>query len=293
MQRSAVAPIPRIQSGRKWSLGWLLAEPTLILVLIISVLIISVVAPSVHARNYTPHAGYIAAVKEERTEAVLDLEIFVPPPPLTSLKSRIFNDKLSREFTDRYEAKFGRTEQQRVFNSPNRLTYYSDLWGFRGTAEEKDNEKRKFGEFMLRRLAEYHIENYAKNDPSVRPIWEAKEKISQVKMQIGKRVKFHAKYSISGNSVDIRIDNPWLLTKITMQMGGGGVEETILSTSRSLTPTVSVESHWYTTDGVAALIARKALTPTIGTSLTASTFTHEHGKSQRESLYLAGVSYVF
>ncbi len=245
------------------------------------------------ARNYSPHSGYLMAVKEERTASVTDFEIFGPPPPLTPLRSRIFNDKLSREFTDRYEIKFGRTEQQRVYSSPNRHTYYSDLWGFRGTAEETDNEKRKFGEFMLRRLSEYHVENYAKNDPSVRPVWEVKEKISQVKMQIGSKVKFHAKYSISGNAIDIRIDNPWLLTKITMQMGSGGVEETIVSASRSLTPTVSLESHWYTTDGITSFIARKALTPTIGTSLTTSTFTHEHGKTQRESLYLAGVSYAF
>lgn len=250
--------------------------------------------PVAMARDYGPHPGYLETITNERDDIVHDIVIFTPPPPQGKmLKDRIFNEKLTREFTERYEAKFGRTEQLRVFNSPNRLTYYDDLFGFHGTAQEDNEEHRRFGNFMLRRLAEFHIENYAKSDPKVRPIWEAKERISQVKLQVGPRVRFQAKYSLSANSADIKIDNPIANAKVSLQLGGGSVEETTISLARPITSTISAESHYALTDGIISLIGRKSLSPTLGLSATTSTYTHRHGTSVRESLYVAGVSYIF
>lgn len=245
------------------------------------------------ARTYGKHVGYVSTIEGERQQVVEDLVLVFPPDDGPSLQQRIFNDRLTKEFTDRYEQKFGRTEQQRVYLAPNNLTYYNDLFGFQGTPEQTSVERRRFGEFMMRRLAEHHFESYAKNDPKARVVWEAKEKISNVKLAVGKQMRVSAKYSLSGNSADINLQNPWVQTKVTLFIGDSFVRETIISLSRGVTPTISAESHYYFDDGIVSLIGRKAFTPTLGGSVTASTYTHGGGISRRESLYLAGVSYSY
>lgn len=245
-------------------------------------------------RDYRPHSGYLSSITSERDQTIHPVVVFTPPPPQgPRLFERIFNEKLNREFVERYNEKFGRTEQLRVFNSPNRLTYYDDPFGFRGTAEENNEAHRKFGEFMLRRLSEYHLETYAKNEPNIRPVWNAKERISQVNLRIGDRITFHGKYSISANSGEFKVSNPFADVKITLQLGAGTIEETTLSLARTITPSISAESHFALTDGIVSFIGRKGLTPNLGLSATTSTFTHNHGKTVRQSLYVAGLSYIF
>src|SRR4051812_13044537 len=113
-------------------------------------------AQAAFARVYKTHVGYLEDVTGERDERVEDVVVFEPPASDgPDLNQRIFNDQLSREFSDRYHEKFGYTEQQRAYLAPNQHTYYNDQFAFKGTAEQTDEEKRKFGEFMLRRLTEF------------------------------------------------------------------------------------------------------------------------------------------
>lgn len=250
------------------------------------------------ARNFGPHEGYLASTKGERAMQVEDMVIIQPPTPEgPTLRERIFNDKLRREFRERYEEKFGRTEVERVYNSPNKFTYYDDLYGFKGTAQEANDERRRFGEFMIRRLVEYHVDNYAKNDPRARVVWEAKERLSNVQLKVSE-FRFDVAYSISGNTMDVKVVNPWVDSKVVLMMdpgrlGPGPLEEAELSLSKTLSEKMSLESHWKVNDGIVSLIGRRSLSPVLGTSLSASTFTKDSGKSQRESVYLAGLTYSF
>lgn len=249
-------------------------------------------------RTYGPHEGYLATTAGERDTRIEDMVIIQPPPAEgPSLRERIFNDKLSREFRERYEEKFGRTEVQRVYNSPNKFTYYDDQYGFRGTPQEASDERRRFGEFMVRRLMEYHVDNYAKSDPKVRPVWEAKERLSKMELKVSE-FRFDAAYSISGNTVDLKVVNPWIESKFVLQMdpgkfGPGPVEETMVSLGKNVTKTIRLESEYKITDGIVTYIGRKSLSPVLGTTLSASTFVRDEGKSRRESVYLAGLNYVF
>lgn len=267
-----------------------------LLVLMMALVVLS--SGPVYARNFGAHEGYIFAVPEERLERVTDLVIIQPPKDDgPTLRERIFNDTLSKEFRERYEEKFGRTEAQQAYNSPNKFTYYDDLYGFRGSDQDVNRERRRFGEFMIRRLTEWHFDNYAKNDPKVRPVWEAKERLSQVHVEV-QQFRFDIKYTLSGNTADLNIVNPWVTSKVSVQMdpgafGPGPVQETIFSLGKRLTPTVSLDGYYYLTDGIVTVVGRKALAPRLSASLTASTFTKEGGRSRRESLYLAGISYSF
>ena len=259
----------------------------------------SMISITAFARDYEANSGYLATTEGERGTEEKDL-ILPPPPPDNSpnLKAVIFNDKLNKEFKDKYEQVFGHTELEQVLNSPNRNTYYNDIYGFQGSAESYDQARSDFGNYVIRRLAEYHVDNYAKTDPNVRPLWEAKERLSQVKVEIQK-VRFDVAYSIAGNTFDVKAVNPWLTTcQVRLQMnpgafGPGPIDETIISLGRPITPTISAESHYYVTNGIVDFITRKSLTAALGISLTLSTFTNSTGTTPRESRYLSGLGYRF
>ena len=249
-------------------------------------------------RNYGPHSGYVAAAETEKDVEYVDMIPIAPPPDLPSFNQRIFNDSLLKEFRDRYEEKFGRTEVERVYNSPNKYSYYNDLYGFKGTAQEMDLERRRYGDFVLRRLLEYHVDNYAKNDPKVRPVWEAKERLKDIRVQIHKiRIDFN--YSIAGNTLDVNLYNPYFpLARTRVQMdpaifGPADVKETTFSIGRPLTVKTSAEVHYALTDGLLSLIQRRSLTPALGCSFTESWTTKATGTSPRERKFLAGISYYF
>jgi hypothetical protein len=254
---------------------------------------------AVAKRDYGPHSGYLENTKNERDTSYTDL--LLPPPPVSSSRDfggKIFNPKLTREFRDRYEERFGRTEEERIYNSPNRFTYFADIHGFTGTPQEKDDEKRRYGEFVMRRLFEYHLDNYAQNDPKLRPAWEAKERIKEFRVEVA-QFRFDAQYSIAGNTFDVRMANPYLnLLRVRLQMdpgkfGPAPVVETTVSVARALTSTISVETHYQVFDQTIVVIERKGFTSNLGGSLTQSTYVANSGISPRESKYLAGLAYVF
>lgn len=250
------------------------------------------------ARDYDPHSGYLADTLGERQIKYHDLELLPPLPERPQLRDKIFNEKLSKEFRDKYAEKFGRTEAEQVYYAPNRSTYYNDVYGVKGTPQEVTEERRKFGDFMIRRLTEYHVDDYMQHDPSAKQIYELKQRIQNVSVQV-QQVRFDMQYSIAGNTFDVNAINPYLKTaRVRLQMnqagfGPGPVEETTVTLGRNITKTVNVEGWWATNDGIASLVTRKTLTQALATTLTLSTFTKDSGKSKRESLYLAGMNYTF
>lgn len=241
--------------------------------------------------------GYVSDVRAERERIESDLNWVAQPRQETELRDRIFNQSLSREFRERYEQRFGRTEIERVFLAPNRTTYYNDVYGVRGTPQELNDERRRFGEFMVRRLAEWHFEDYAKNDPKVRPVWEAKERISNLKVEVAS-FRLDAQYSISSNTVDVNMINPWVKSKVTLEMnpdqfGPGPVNETLLSITKPIGFHYSVETRWRVTDGIVSLIQSRSIGRNWGGSLTTSAAVKDGGPSPRETLWLAGLGRNF
>lgn len=253
-------------------------------------------AAGAESRRKVPR-GYVSDVKAERGEVSLELVWVQNPDNGSLLSTRIFNETLSREFKERYEQRFGQTEIERVFLAPNRTTYYNDVYGVKGTPQEISDERRKFGEFMVRRLAEWHVENYAKNDPSVRVVWEAKERISNLKVEVAS-FRLDAQYSIAGNIFDIKLVNPYVQSKLSLlmnpdQFGPGPVDEALLSVYRPVSSRYAVEGRWRVTDGFLSLIQYRPLGRSWSGTLTTSAAIHGAGRSPRETLWLAGASRTF
>lgn len=262
--------------------------------MVIAVVALLVMTTNVHARDYKYHEGYTGKVMDERNEVVSEMAMIEAPAPLgPKLSDQIFDEKLTKDFRERYEQKFGRTEAERVYNSPNRFTYYTDLYTFKGSPQEEDIEKRAYAEYMVKKLAEYHVENYMKSDPKTKSVWEAKERVSQMSVK-SKGYKFNARYDLIGGKADLQLDNPIAETKYTLEMSGGTkIQEGLLVLKRPLMPTYAIESRYKQVEGILAFIGTKTFSPFLTANITVSTFTNDSTKSTRESLYLAGASYVF
>ena len=151
---------------------------------------------------------------------------------------------------------------------------------------------------MLRRLTEYHIDNYAKNEPAVRPVYQIKENISKVDLSVAPGWKFKAKYSISGNTLKVDVGNPYTDSKILVEMdpdklGPSDVKETIVSIGKDLTKIFRMETHWKTQDGKWSLVGIRRLAPRMSTNITTSTTVRSGGYTVRENRVLWGWGYTY
>ena len=96
-------------------------------------------------RDYSVNSGYLESTAGERTTKYSGLHrscfISLSQSRLANLRSTIgfsidaIEQRISQEH---YEEKFGRTEEERVDLSPNRFTYYNDVYGFKGSSAQDD-----------------------------------------------------------------------------------------------------------------------------------------------------------
>ncbi len=233
---------------------------------------------SLSSLGVSDHPGYLTTIEGERNLRIFEIAP-VPqlPPPEKPLSEKIFTTELTNEFKERYRYEFGQTEAERISFFPNPYSYYEATGGeFSGTALEDSEKKRDFGVYMFRRLAEFHFDHYAKNEPAVRPVWELKERIRQVKVEVSPGYTLAANYSFSGNYLESSLVNPYLTTKVVLLMdpkttGPGPVMERWVSVQKQISPTVSIESHYKDTLDRYWLITRKKLRPDLEGNITLST----------------------
>lgn len=240
------------------------------------------------------HWGYLTDVRSERTSRVLELVLIDSPiEEEMHLNSMIFVPGLKKEFLERYEKQFGRTVPEQSMNISQRYDNLDFFAGPKVTAEEYNARERVYGEYVLRRLVEYHVDVYAKESPSLRPVYEVKERVSNVRLEVkrGYRVKIH--YSFSGNYFDLSLENPWEVeSQLVMQMnensfGPGKVRETTLHLSYPLSSTVRVASFYGFSAGQFSLAGYKQLQHQLATSITGSAYLEDPNQERKLIVGLA------
>jgi hypothetical protein len=245
------------------------------------------------------HPGYLDSVSEERYQQIEEM-VLIPRPDTNEVNLRevIFNDKLSEEFQSRYEDTFGRTEAERNISGPINRFEELDYGRGRTASVQEDYENRQhFAEYMMRRLVEQHVDDYFKSNPAVRPIYELKEKVSKLNVEVKKGYKVRLNYSFSGNYMDVKVENPYDIdTRLRMQMGDGfgpgGMSEAILSTGYRFRNSVKVASYFYSERGKVSLVTSRPLTPGVGISLTGtSNYKYSANTEEGENLILLGLSW--
>lgn len=199
-------------------------------------------APAVAGSEYLEaHPGYLQSVENERHRVAKEI-VIVPPDTSAeaSLRDRIFNDELTREFQRKYEDRFGRTQTEQ-FTATSRFYETERQLYTNRTVEEEFYEQQKFGNFMMKRLTEYHVDRYMRSNPSVRPMYELKERMSNLNLQVRKNYKVKIKYSLSSNDLDLYLENPY---KIENRISWRSSDETALVLGYPVTKTITFKSDY-------------------------------------------------
>lgn len=246
------------------------------------------------AARLTP--GYVSNVAAEKSQRFYEVYLFVSPPSKEpSLSEFIFNP-LSKEFREKYREKFGNLDTESMaYRSPS-------LGGYQSTPlalQQEQQNRRDFAEFMMKRLTEYHVDQYMRSQPSMQPVMEVKEKIQNVKVEVTKEVRFNIQYNFAGNTADVVLDNPYCDSKLSIEMdskslGPTSPHETRVWLSKSLNSAWRANSNAAFTDGViSGDLTRTFAHHQIATSLGLSSTFKKEGTSVRETKYLLGFSHSF
>ncbi|MAV90529.1 MAG: hypothetical protein CL676_03845, partial [Bdellovibrionaceae bacterium] len=183
---------------------------------------------------YGSHPGYIADVEKEKFTIDTEVVLIEKPQALKTESREIFDDRLTKEFRTQFEYRFGVTEMEQTLNSPGRSEEYLYSSGKIVSLHEYQQEQQAFGEYMARRLVEHHVDHWAKSTPQIRPVYELKDKMTKLDMEVKKGYKVKLKYSLSGGHMDFDLDNPLDMdARLRLEMGGGFLasrtEETVIS----------------------------------------------------------------
>jgi hypothetical protein len=243
---------------------------------------------------YGAHYGYTSDVVAEKDKRDIEMVMLEEPKkkskPLTEV---IFNDKLSREFQQQYKYRFGQTQAEQVINSPGRSDEYTYYSSQNVTIQEYQKYQRQFAEYMGRRLVEFHFDNWAKNDPSFRPVYELKDRVSNLNVKV-KKYKVKWKYNFAGPSMDVSVENPYHIeANLRAEMTGviSSPSEMIYSLGYPVSPRVKVAALYKQTDGLYQLVCTRVMTKHISTSLTGSIDARAEGPTVQQNLILVGFSW--
>lgn len=232
-------------------------------------ILVTVTGKSLFAAELDAYPGYLSDVTNERYQVAEEVVILPPQDDGTNtLSDKIFTEKITKEFQEKYEQKFGQTGAEQIFSMPTRFLEVEIKPGQYRTAEEEADEQKKFGSYMAKRLIEVHVDNYMKNNPAARPVYELKEKMSNLNVQVKPGYKAKFKYSLSSNDLDLSVENPMNISnKISYNMGSG---DPILYLGYPISKKINLLSNYHLESNEYSLSGVRKLNAQWSTSLTGS-----------------------
>lgn len=242
--------------------------------------------------------GYVSDVSKERSEKFYEIYIFASPPPKQkSLQDAIFNQTLSKEFRDKYREKFGQIDTESIVYQKNNFNMIDKDTTLSTSAETENSERRAFAEYMTKRLVEFHVDNYFKNDPTMRPIYEAKQKISNVEVKVGTQVKMNIRYEFAGNTLDLIIKNPWCDAKVALEMdpssfGPSNVEETRVWLGKDINTKLRINTNAALVDGIGTVEFVRKITPMFAGFFTVSSYFKDGDAAVKKQLDTFGAATI-
>jgi hypothetical protein len=243
-----------------------------------------------NTQDVSTYPGYTNDVEAEKAERFYEVYLFAPPPPQTNLKDQIFSP-LTKEFQNRYVEKFGVIDTDALNYKPMNYSAFDNNGVASIQQQQASDDRKDFGNYMVRRLMEYHVDNYVKTDPQMRPIYETKQKLQDVKVQVNNSIKLNLQYNFSSNIADFYVNNPWVESKMSFEMSKGSfgpssVQEYRIWLNKQLTTTMKWINQIAVDDGLATTEIYKTVFKNIGTSVALSTYFHgNHGDYLHDNLY--------
>ncbi len=254
-------------------------------------------------RQEDQRAGYEDEVLPENEE-VGEILYSIPDPRASdpNLNDRIFSQKLTKEFETRYAEQFGRTSPEIIYTrTPYLTSNYTEGQSLTFDEEEYQDRQRRFGNFMLKRLVEFHIQNESKTNPQLKAVNEVKEKVEKVDVSFSKNYKLRAKYHISSNTARFSILNPYIDFTMRMELARtlsfNETLETVFSFQKSFNDLgIATYIDYYQRQKRLDIINSKAINSYMSVSLTVSPFRDTEVSTNEyilERIFIGGVGIVF
>ncbi len=239
-------------------------------------------------REQDSRRGYVSVIDQADDTTGTPL-VFIDNPDANerTLREKIFDERLTKEFTLKYQEKFGRTEAETFYTRSN-VFEYLNVQGREYSQEQYYDEQKSFGTYMVRRTVEYHIDSKGRDIAPA--VIETKEKLQNVNVGIGKNIKIKAKYSIAANDFGVRIENPIIDYRMTIPSHLSG---TIVSVGKGIGHLYYMESYYYCSTGAISLIGRRKLTELASVSITLTPNYWRPEERVREKFGLAGLTWGF
>lgn len=243
------------------------------------------------ASAYPAHQkGYIQNVKAEKEIQFYEVFLFAEPAvkekPLSEV---IFNTELSKEFRNRYREKFGTLDTDSIAYQRDDYSRL-DLFRANPQAEDKNSERHRFADYMVKRLVEWHLDHYIRSEPNLAPVYELKEKLKKVEVKVDKETKVEARYSFAENILDIIVDNKYFdETKISLDLDR---HVNSLLIGKSINSRNRIENLTWEGDGRSQLQWIKNLTNNLSTTYAISA-AYKEGSSPRDTRIASGFGYRF
>jgi hypothetical protein len=218
-----------------------------------------------------PHPGYLDDVSEERFQVTHEVVIV----PLSEqegprLMDKIFTQKMSREFSKEFRDRFGYTEFEQIQFTSNRFAE-SDGDSRLVPVNEYIDKQESFGNYMMKELADYHVNNYLKGSRATRQVYKVKEAISNVEVASASGYKFKFRYKIASNKMTFKIERPNELLHQQIDVNGNGKNPTV-RLSYDITKMSRVSSDYVIDDQIFSVRGERRLTETLATSITGQSY---------------------
>ena len=241
------------------------------------------------------HPGYLFNVVDEKTKRDVEMVMLEKPKEEKAPTKRvIFDEKLTKEFQAQYQYRFGQTSAEQTINNPGRDSEYTFYNRQSIGVLDYQDQQHKFGDYMMRRLTEYHFDNWAKNDPDFKPVYQMKDKLSNLDVKVKDGYKLKWKYNLSGPSMEANLENPYKVeTRVQAMMNGvlSSPKELIYSLGYNLTTRVKVEALYREYQQLMQLVLSRRVTKHISVSLTGSSGQLPSDATIHQDLILVGFGY--
>jgi len=240
------------------------------------------------------HPGYIDDVREERTDPSHEV-VIMPLPDLggPTLMQQIVPDKLEKDFSKEFRNRFGITEYEQVEYESNRFADVLENEGRLTPVNEYIALQESFGKYMLAKLADYHANDYLKNNSSTRAIYEVKQKISNVEIKDSAGYKYKLNYDIASNRLSLTMEKPKEAFHKSIDTTVGTNAITTVRLGYDVDKTVMLKSEYGIQNDGLTLQARKALAKSLATTLTGQAFGKDQpGGVPAQNRVLVGLSWT-
>ena len=225
--------------------------------------------------DYEPFEVPLEVMKEQ-TRASIEM----------TYSPQVFNPRLSRELRGRYRRTFGDGEFEHSHRLP--VVGGEDYWAFRQyhLPRRQLELERNFGEYVVRRLGEHHLDAYLQESPQGQVVYEAKERVQNANFSVSESVRIRARYSIITEQVDVSITHPVLESRILWDPSS---TSPYLLLTRNMTQTLRLQSRIDWGRERYQLSASERLTPLLTTSV--SVMTRKRSPEIQEHTFRATVAY--